>query len=920
MPIHFPNIIPHFIVLGFMLLLPLSVEAQDKIVKVAIDAEYAPYEFQNSDGKAAGFLPSLLREIGSETGITFEFIPMNWPNAILELESGRIDLVNMIRTPERINKYLFSEAHSGIEQALFRHKQYQHIEGLDSISGETVILQKHDIAEEKLAVRDDFKRLTVDDKQTGFIGLNAGKGAAFFSAEQPGLYFIKEHNLNNIELARPSLWPQDYCFTAMKGNSAIIGVINVEMEKLRQSGRYDEIFQEWMVEPESWLIQYAQLIFLGFMILLITIGIWNRLAQLQNRKLQKAMQLLELSEKRYRELYENSPLGYQSLDTNGQLIELNPTLCWMLGYSRDEMIGKWFGDFLTPESAEKFKQNFSKVKAKGQVQNVAFDMVTKGGKVFSVEIDGRIGYDDRGNFKQSHCVVTDISNRKKTEALVLKLSKAIDQTGESILITDKDGIIEYVNPAFTAITQYPAEEVLGKHSRLLNSDNQNEAFYSKMWETISGGEAWHGRIINRKKDGTFFPAVLNIAPIVNESGIITHYIGTHADMTELDEMEMKFYQAQKMEAIGTLVGGIAHDFNNILAGMAGNLYLAKTSCEDKPDVVEHLNIVEKLSFRAADMIQQMLTFARKGRVNMRPIPLPSYLNETLKLIQSSVPENINFQHEICNDQFLINGDTTQLHQVLLNLVNNATDAVEHTDNPTIYVKLEMVDINNEFIQSHVYFKAGLYAHLSIEDNGCGIEQSEIKHLCDPFYTTKEQGKGTGLGLSMVFGAIKTHLGYLEIESNEDKGSIFHVYIPVLEVNKPISETEENLTASKKGGGEVILVVDDEELILNVSRKVLAHLNYKVLEASDGLEAIDVFTAHQHDISLIIMDMMMPRLGGLEAVERIREIQPEIKVIFATGYDKEATLQKDSYPDDVMFISKPYNINDLSNIIREQLDT
>jgi len=251
------------------------------------------------------------------------------------------------------------------------------------------------------------------------------------------------------------------------------------------------------------------------------------------------------------------------------------------------------------------------------------------------------------------------------------------------------------------------------------------------------------------------------------------------DMEKIRTDQEKNIEARKMEALGTLVGGIAHDFNNMLAGMTGNLYLAKQKLRNNPEAVRNLDNIEKLSRRAADMIQQLLAFARKGMVNMKETPLAPFVKETIKFLRASVPENIHLHQYICNDALPVRADATQIHQVLMNLVNNACDATEGVDEPRIFIRLQAFETDDAFMKRHACFKPGRYAYLSVRDNGCGIPEARIKTVFEPFFTTKAVGKGTGLGLSMVFGAIKTHHGFVDVESIEGEGSTFHIYIPLL---------------------------------------------------------------------------------------------------------------------------------------------
>ena len=520
-------------------------------------------------------------------------------------------------------------------------------------------------------------------------------------------------------------------------------------------------------------------------------------------------------------------------------------------------------------------------------------------------------------FSRTMDLIREKNERKQAEKAVRKLSQAIDQAGESIMITDRKGVIEYTNPAFERITGYSAEEAIGRTPRMLKSGNQDATFYKGMWDTIISGQVWHGKVVNRKKDGSSYPTMLTISPIIDYSGdeaTYSHFVGIQSDLTELEGLEHQFHQAQKMDAIGTLVGGIAHDFNNMLAGMTGNLYLAKRRTREMPDVVQKLGNIEELAFRASDMIQQLLTYARKGVISMKPVPLNLFIKETLKLLHSAVPENIKVHQDICNDMLQISGDGAQLHQVLMNLVNNARDALEGVDDPNITIGLESFHADDTFIATHQYFKAGNYVHLSVEDNGCGIPKHQIQHLFEPFFTTKEEGKGTGLGLAMVFGAIKTHQGFIEVESVKGEGTTFHIYLPLLE-SEDIATASSQKQVVAEGKGEKILLVDDQQQVVDTGKEVLESLGYQVLTTTDGQKAVELFEARAEEIDLVILDVVMPVMGGHKAAQCIRRINPDAKIILSTGYDKE--IQTDMEHETVL--NKPFFIEEMSHLIRQQLN-
>jgi len=514
-------------------------------------------------------------------------------------------------------------------------------------------------------------------------------------------------------------------------------------------------------------------------------------------------------------------------------------------------------------------------------------------------------------------LVAIIMEKIQEEALLNKLSQATEQSGESIVITDKNGTIEYVNPAFTKITGYTAKEAIGSNPKVLNSENQTNDYYKKLWETITNGDVWHSSIVDKRKDGSEYPALMTVSPIKSNKGETTHYVGIQVDMSEHATLEEQFRQSQKMEALGTLVGGIAHDFNNTLAGITGNLFLAKKKVLDSPDVLEKLKKVEQLSFNAAETVKQLLAFARKDIIQMKPFGLTSFMKEVAKLHESIIPESIKFSESFSREELKINGDANQIQQMLINMLNNARDAVACVEQPKISLTLAEYIADKSFYKNNPEINTPKFAHLIIKDNGCGISEKDKEHVFEPFFTTKAVGSGTGLGLAMAYGAVKSHGGVLYIDSKQDEGTSFHIYFPLVnEVHDEFIDKKDDDII--QGSGELILLVDDNNDVRSTGKDVLESLGYKVIEASDGLNAVEKFTSNQNDIDLVITDVVMPKLGGVEAAARILKIKPEAKVIFSSGYDRDEDLENEMPMTDAIMLPKPFSVIELSKIISGHL--
>lgn len=522
--------------------------------------------------------------------------------------------------------------------------------------------------------------------------------------------------------------------------------------------------------------------------------------------------------------------------------------------------------------------------------------------------------------------ISDIANAAHLTAIAIernnfiqslhKLSQAIEQTAEVITITDQFGKIEYVNPAFTDITGYTFEEAIGNTPHLFR-DPSYEHLAKEIRKVILNGDTWQGKVMERKKDGSTYPAMLTISPIRNEKDEITHHVGVHEDLTKLQQMEEQFYQAQKMEAIGTLVGGIAHDFNNMLAGITGNIYLAKKMASHDLKIKEKLNHADNLIGRAADMIKQLLTFAKKDIVQKRTILLTPFLKETFNLHKVTIPEDVELDLDI-RDNMKVSADITQLQQVLLNLMTNARDAVEGKKGAAIHIRLERFSPDSDFLNRHETAKDLLYAHLAVQDNGHGIPKESINTIFEPFFTTKAVGKGTGLGLSMVHGSVQSHDGIIDVDSSPGTGSCFNIYLPL--ISSEVESKPLNSTSLIDATGERILLVDDEPDVLEIIGEVLESLDYNVVKAEDGVQALQIFTEESDSIDILLTDIIMPKMGGIELAGKVRELRPDLPVIFATGYERDKAIEKNTALKRSTTLNKPYSVELLAQTLSSMLNS
>ncbi|NWF39838.1 response regulator [Mariprofundus sp. NF] len=378
--------------------------------------------------------------------------------------------------------------------------------------------------------------------------------------------------------------------------------------------------------------------------------------------------------------------------------------------------------------------------------------------------------------------------------------------------------------------------------------------------------------------------------------------------------EMKYQHAQKMDALGTLVGGIAHDFNNMLSGISANLYLLQRKVE-APDLKKRIDKIGDLTMHAAEMIRQLMTFARKDDVDLKVFNLGLFIKEAYKLAKISIPADIRCECQFPQEDQMIRGEATQIQQILMNLMNNARDALKGVDAPFISVSLTPSRVDESIIINQQEILPGNYTILSVQDNGCGMSESEVSHIFEPFYTTKAVGAGTGLGLSMVYGAVHSHGGYIDVVSYPGSGTRFSIYFPIVDGQEGM-----HLKSSvvEQGHQETILLVDDDESLLEANEQLLIELGYQVMTAKNGFQAVEVYRNKIDSIDLILMDVVMPVLGGHAAAEQIRKINPEVKVLFVTGYDKTHESTCEMVSEWEIVLNKPLAVDELSRAIREKL--
>ncbi|MDO9067257.1 MAG: PAS domain S-box protein [Deltaproteobacteria bacterium] len=644
----------------------------------------------------------------------------------------------------------------------------------------------------------------------------------------------------------------------------------------------------------------------------------RRIVLLEEKLLEneRIVEALQDSEKRYRRLFESAKDGILILDADtGRVVDVNPFLLQLLGYSYEALCGQYIWDLGVFKDIAASKDAFKTLQDNEYIRYEDLPLETLDGQPIAVEFVSNVYLVD--HCKVIQCNIRDITAHKRAKEERKRLMAAIEQVEESIVMTDAQGNIQFVNPAFKRMTGYRGRDVLGLNPRLLKSGKQDDQFYSELWATITGGRTWKGRIVNKRKDGTLYTKETTISPVRNASGQIVNYVAVNRDVTEHLRLAAQLQQSQKLEAVGLLAGGVAHDYNNMLTVILGNAELALRKADPAQPLQAYLTGIIEAAKHSADITRQLLAFARKQTIAPVVLDLNRTVESMISMLRRLIGEDIDLAWLPGAGLCPLKMDPVQVDQILANLCVNARDAIADVGNITIETGNAVFD--DDYCAHNTGFIAGAYGLLAVSDDGCGMDKETTNQIFEPFFTSKGLGQGTGLGLSTVYGIVKQNSGFINVYSEPGKGTTFRIYLPRYEGQaEDIRHNKaEEIPLSR---GETVLLVEDEPAILKIAKVMLEELGYSVLTAGTPGEAIEMAKEHASEIRLLVTDVIMPDMNGLDLAKRIQPLFPNIKTLFMSGYTSNAIAQRGVLDADMPFIQKPFSMSDLAAKVRETLSS
>jgi PAS domain S-box-containing protein len=644
-------------------------------------------------------------------------------------------------------------------------------------------------------------------------------------------------------------------------------------------------------------------------------------------------QALHDSEERLKSILKSIPDIIYRLDPDGKITFISAAI-ERYGYKVSDMLGKNIINLVHPEDKEKAKYRINERRT-GERRTKSFEIrfVTADGTpihfedrtqsvpmepVFLLEAEGLYeSSQPRENaFIGTQGIARDITDRKKTEGEVSMLAQAFKCISECVTVTDLKNNIIFVNDAFLQKYGYERHELIGQPITIVRGTNpSNEIVEEILPLTVNGG--WKGEVLNKRKDGVEFPIHLSTSVINDPSGYPMALIGVATDITDRKRLETQLQQSQKLEAIGKLAGGIAHDFNNLLTVIQGysDLLLSKISNNDP--IHNQIRQINDAANRAESLTRQLLAFSRKQIMKSRVIDLNTLIHEMEDMLERLIGADIKFTINLSSDLGKIKADPGQIEQVIMNLAVNARDAMQNGGSLTIDTSNTLID--QRFKEEYPETVIGNYVQLKMSDTGFGMDKETQAHIFEPFFTTKEKGEGTGLGLATVYGIIKQSGGYIYVSSELTKGTSFSLYFP--RVDEPLDYEEKTQIAdSNLYGNETILVVEDQNEVRHLIKDALKVYGYNVIEAPHGGSALLTCEKFEGTIDLIISDIVMPQMNGQELVERLLPLQPQMKVLFISGYSENIFSDRNVLDPGTLYVQKPFTPIELLGKVRLVLDS
>jgi two-component system, cell cycle sensor histidine kinase and response regulator CckA len=630
--------------------------------------------------------------------------------------------------------------------------------------------------------------------------------------------------------------------------------------------------------------------------------------------IERGTQRLQASEEKFSILFYSNPIAIALVEMDSmQIQDVNDAFVSWSGISRKQLTGQNFGTLPIWSAPQLIQYLVQAVKSKGVIMDVEVQLSLAHQKdAYALYSCSRVMIDNRWCLLAS---LRDITDKKQTEVAMTRLTTAMEQVAESIVITDSNGQIQYANWAFERLSGLDRAKVI--HEPIQNCFQMEQVGSSEDFWTglLQRAQHWSGRITKTKGDGAPYQVEMLLSPVLDSSGTLRYFVIIERDITQQLELENQIRQSQKIDMVGRLAGGVAHDFNNLLSVINGFCELSLMQVPADSDTHKNLQEIHTAGQKAATLTKQLLAFSRKQAVDPKGQDLNTIVSNMHKMLRRLIGENIELATVLNPDPCPVFIDRNELEQVIINLVVNARDAMPEGGN--LIISTQRLPINSPARPTDLLLSRENLISLSIKDNGTGISQEIRPHIFEPFFTTKSSGNGTGLGLTIVKDIVARYQGDIDYESSAETGTTFRIYFPeCLDLMVPPEATGPLMAR----GDETILLVEDDDMVRRLTGKMLLSAGYQVVEARDGPEALQMARQFPSCLGLMVTDMVMPMMSGRQLTAKIKELLPSLKILIISGYLEGEQNALSELGSPLPFLQKPFSMTILLHKVREILDT
>ncbi len=902
-----------------LLLCVLTAPAAAPVLRIGVERNSAPLSFRDAKDQPTGFSAELIQEMTKHGDFQAKVVSNYWATILRDFQAGKLDaLANVNITDERRATMDFSISHAYLHGIVYLRRDH------------APIVKTADFIGLKLAVLEGSVTFYTAQEHQGWGATIRGFDSvpAMLVAVEKGecdaallmLPLAKEVDDHGLRSQFLDDIIYQFYFAVHKGDTETLARLNEALATVRHNGQFDRLWSKWIGPIEPHPIRLADLrpYLLPMMLALIAVAalfVWQRRVL---ARVSAQARALQESEARFRSTFDNAGTGMALVSTAGQLLQTNAIFQKMMGYSAAECAELTFMDITHPEDLEKDVMLYREVLAgKRDTYQVEKRYIQKNGGLIWGHLTVSPVKGPDGKMQYAVGMVEDITEHKRIEdALHLtqeRLQAILDHSPAMIYVKNLEGRYLLTNRLFNEKYQHGGASMIGMMIRDLVPPAVAELRESHDRLVVEKGAPI--TMEERSEENGVIKTYLAVKfPLRDAHGKIYAIGGVDTDITEYQLLQTQFVQAQKMDAFGQLAGGIAHDFNNILAVFMIQLSLLAADTSLPAATVEKLRGLEDITQKAARLTRQLLMFSRREATDMQPMDLNQALIDVFKMLGRILGEHIDLRVRNRGLPMWINADAGMIEQVVMNLAVNARDAMPNGGQLTVDTELAIFDASSATDNR----RPGRFVCLTVADTGHGMDATTLKRIFEPFFTTKEVGKGTGLGLATVYGIVKQHGGWVEVESAVGKGSVFRVYLPAVE--RPVGSASGFDVPEARGGRERIMIVEDDDAVREISTMCLEQVGYNVVAVPNAIEGLKQWQEQGQRFDMLITDMVMPGgMSGLKLATMLKEMKSALKVIIISGYSPEASDSRTPFTKVGTYLSKPIDRLTLLNTVRRSLD-